>query len=162
GCSRPRPVVPRSHDDTERRQPDRTGDQLHPEALAGPLQHRSPRSPVAGPAGRARRDRRTGPRRRPRPPTRCRGRPGGRGPVACVVGNEDGAHAITAAAFQGLNDIGFTIPAQGVTYWNGEAMQTVDYLDLDETPEKTAGTTATVAANAAHLARLLKAQAYPE
>lgn len=82
--------------------------------------------------------------------------------VACVVGNEDGAHAITAAAFQGLNDIGFTIPAQGVTYWNGEAMQTVDYLDLDETPEKTAGTTATVAANAAHLARLLKAQAYPE
>jgi multimeric flavodoxin WrbA len=96
--------------------------------------------------------------------TNDKGQPLTFGKVAavCVVGNEDGAHAITAAAFQGLNDIGFTIPAQGVTYWNGEAMQTVDYQDLDETPEKTAGTTATVAANAAHLARLLRAQSYPE
>lgn len=91
------------------------------------------------------------------------GRPHMFGKVAavCVVGNEDGAHAISAAAFQGLNDIGFTIPAQGVTYWNGEAMHTVDYQDLDETPEVTAATTATVAANAAHLAGLLRRAAYP-
>lgn len=81
--------------------------------------------------------------------------------VAAVVGNEDGAHLVSAEVFQALGDVGFTIPAQGVTYWNGEAMGSVDYKDLPETPEKTAGTTATVAANAAHLAGLLSAHPYP-
>lgn len=81
--------------------------------------------------------------------------------VAAVVGNEDGAHKITADVFQALNDVGYTIPAQGVTYWNGEAMHGTDYQDLDETPEAVAATTATAAANAAHLARVLAAQAYP-
>jgi multimeric flavodoxin WrbA len=80
----------------------------------------------------------------------------------CVVGNEDGAHAVTASAYQGLSDVGFTIPAGGVTYWNGEAMHGVDYKDLDETPEVTATTTATLAANAAHLARVLRSAPYPE
>jgi hypothetical protein len=42
--------------------------------------------------------------------------------VTAVVGNEDGAHKITADLMQGLNDIGFTIPAQGGTDWNDEAM----------------------------------------
>lgn len=81
--------------------------------------------------------------------------------VVAVVGNEDGAHKATADLFQGLNDVGFTIPAQGGTYWNGEAMQTVDYKDLDETPENVASTTATLARNAAHLARVLRAARYP-
>ena len=81
--------------------------------------------------------------------------------MVAVVGNEDGAHAIIADAFQGLNDVGFTVPAQGGVYWNGEAMQSTDYKDLDETPEKVASTTATLAANAAHLAKLLTAQRYP-
>jgi multimeric flavodoxin WrbA len=81
--------------------------------------------------------------------------------AAVVVGNEDGAHAISATLFQSLNDVGFTIPAGGVTYWNGEAMHTTDYQDLDQTPEQTASTTATLAANAAHLARLLRQSAYP-
>jgi multimeric flavodoxin WrbA len=81
--------------------------------------------------------------------------------VVVVVGNEDGAHAIIADAFQGLNDVGFTVPAQGGVYWNGEAMQSTDYKDLDETPEKVASTTATLAANAAPLAKLLTAQRYP-
>jgi multimeric flavodoxin WrbA len=81
--------------------------------------------------------------------------------IAAVVGNEDGAHHISAVLFQGLNDVGFTIPAQGVTYWNGEAMHGTDFKDLDETPEGTASTTATAAANAAHLARLLRGHDYP-
>jgi len=81
--------------------------------------------------------------------------------VAAVVGNEDGAHKITADVFQALNDVGYTIPAQGVTYWNGEAMHGTDYQDLDETPDAVAATTATAAANAAHLARVLATQAYP-
>ena len=86
------------------------------------------------------------------------GRPVVEGKVAVVgvVGNEDGAHAIIADVFQGLNDVGFTIPSQGATYWNGEAMQTVDYKDLDETPEAVASTNASVAKNAAHLARVLR------
>lgn len=81
--------------------------------------------------------------------------------VTAVVGNEDGAHKITADLMQGLNDIGFTIPAQGGTYWNDEAMGSRDYLDLDETPEAVASATSVLAANAASLARALKATPYP-
>jgi multimeric flavodoxin WrbA len=81
--------------------------------------------------------------------------------VAAVVGNEDGAHKISADLFQALNDVGYSIPAQAVTYWNGEAMHTTDYNDLTETPEKTAATTAMVATGAAHLARLLSTANYP-
>jgi multimeric flavodoxin WrbA len=81
--------------------------------------------------------------------------------IVAAVGNEDGAHLISAEVFQALNDVGFTIPAQGVTYWNGEAMGKVDYQDLPKVPEATAGTTKTVAANAAHLAGLLAAQNFP-
>ena len=78
-----------------------------------------------------------------------------------VVGNEDGAHKITANLYQALDDVGFTIPAQGGTYWNGEAMHTVDYNDLDETPEAPLQTLRTAAANGAHLARLLATEPYP-
>jgi multimeric flavodoxin WrbA len=53
--------------------------------------------------------------------------------IAAVVGNEDGAHHISGIVFQCRNDVGFTIPAQGVTYWNGEAMHSTDFKDLDKT-----------------------------
>jgi multimeric flavodoxin WrbA len=91
------------------------------------------------------------------------GRPSvfGKVAVVAVVGNEDGAHHVTSQVFQALNDVGYSIPAQGATYWNGEAMHGTDYKDLDRTPEATAGTNATAAANAAHLARLLKGANYP-
>ena len=87
------------------------------------------------------------------------GRPviSGKVAVVAVVGNEDGAHKITADLFQALNDVGFTISAQGSTYWNDVAMGGRDYLDLEETPEAVASTTETLAENAAHLARLLRA-----
>lgn len=81
--------------------------------------------------------------------------------IAGIVGNEDGAHHIAAILFQSLNDVGFTVPAQSSVYWNGEAMHTTDYKDLDETPEKVAAAIETAARNAAHLARLLTAQEYP-
>ncbi|MBF6095464.1 NAD(P)H-dependent oxidoreductase [Nocardia cyriacigeorgica] len=92
-----------------------------------------------------------------------RGRPAMFDKVAtsAVVGNEDGAHKITADLFQALDDIGFSIPGQDGTYWNGEAMSGVDYLDLDSVPKAVATTNATLARNAAHLARLLRAQPYP-
>lgn len=81
--------------------------------------------------------------------------------VAAVVGNEDGAHAIVASLFQALDDCGFSIPAQGCTYWNGEAMTPGDYNDLETIPDAVASTNATAARNAAHLARLLRSQPYP-
>jgi multimeric flavodoxin WrbA len=81
--------------------------------------------------------------------------------AAAVVGNEDGAHAIVASLFQALNDIGFSVPAQGCTYWNGEAMTPGDYNDLGDVPEVVASTNATLAANAAHLARVLRENRYP-
>ena len=57
--------------------------------------------------------------------------------------------------------IGFTLPAQGGVHWNGEAMTTTDYQDLDEVPEVVASTRKTMAANAVHLASLLRKQTYP-
>lgn len=81
--------------------------------------------------------------------------------VVAVVGNEDGAHHVSAELFQAFNDVGFTVAASGSTYWVGEAMHGVDYNDLDQTPEKTAGTTQTAAINALHLARLLRHSPYP-
>ncbi len=78
-----------------------------------------------------------------------------------VVGNEDGAHHVIAECLQALNEVGFTVAAGGSTYWVGEAMHGTDYNDLDSTPEETASTTATLATNAVHLARLLKAAPYP-
>jgi len=80
--------------------------------------------------------------------------------LSVVVGNEDGAHHISAIVFQALCDVGFTVPAQASIYWNGEAMQATDYKDLPQTPEKVAQSTATAAANAAHLARMLKQSGY--
>lgn len=91
------------------------------------------------------------------------GRPGMFGKIAgvAVVGNEDGAHKISADIFQALNDIGFSLPANAVTYWNDEAMGGRDYKDLTEVPEAVANTTLTLAKNLHHLAVLLKNNQYP-
>lgn len=80
--------------------------------------------------------------------------------VAVVVGNEDGAHHIVAVLYQALNDVGFTVPAQGCAYWNGEAMHTTDYKDLGQTPPKVESAMKTAVANAVHIAGLLKARGY--
>lgn len=81
--------------------------------------------------------------------------------VVGVVGNEDGAHKVTADSYQALNDVGFTIPAQGGTYWNGEAMHTVDFNELDQTPEVVDSAMSAAAANAVHLVNALKSSQYP-
>ncbi|MFD1787783.1 flavodoxin family protein [Sphingomonas floccifaciens] len=81
--------------------------------------------------------------------------------VAAIVGNEDGAHFSSAQLFQSLNDTGWTIPAVAACYWVGEAMGSVDFQDLPETPEKVTKTAKMVASNAAHLAGLLKDSTYP-
>ena len=81
--------------------------------------------------------------------------------VAAIVGNEDGAHHVTAELFQALNDVGWTIPAAGSCYWVGEAMHKTDFKELDEVPEQVRTTAELVAANAAHLARMLKDSTYP-
>jgi len=81
--------------------------------------------------------------------------------VVAIVGNEDGAHAVTAQLLQGLNDVGWTIPAAASCYWVGEAMGSTDFNELERVPDKVRETAATVGSNAAHLARLLQAQPYP-
>lgn len=81
--------------------------------------------------------------------------------VVGIVGNEDGAHHVTAALLQALNDTGWTIPAQAACYWVGEAMHKTDFKDLPKVPDNVAGLAGILAANAAHLANLLKQQGYP-
>lgn len=85
----------------------------------------------------------------------------GRVAAVAVVGNEDGAHHVSAELYQALNDVGFTLPAGAVAYWVGEAMGDTNYIDLAETPEAVRKATATLARNTAHLARLLADNQYP-
>ena len=91
------------------------------------------------------------------------GHPGTYGKVAAVavVGNEDGVHKVSADVFQGLNDVGYSLAPNAVTYWVGEAMHGTDYKDLSNTPEVTAPTTLTLALNSLHLDRLLASSRYP-
>ena len=81
--------------------------------------------------------------------------------LVAVVGNEDGAHHVSAELYQALSDCGFTIPPNGMTYWVGEAMKSTDYKDLKSAPKEVQTATAMAAANAAHLARLLKREEFP-
>ena len=81
--------------------------------------------------------------------------------LVAVVGNEDGAHHVSAEVYQALNDTGFSLAPNAVTYWVGRAMQGTDYQDLDETPEETDNATQMAARNAVHLARLLTSAPYP-
>lgn len=81
--------------------------------------------------------------------------------IVGVVGNEDGAHHVTAELYQALADVGFTIPGGSSAYWVGAAMSDTNYIDLDKTPEKVAQTIATLTTNAAHLAGVLKTSGYP-
>jgi predicted CoA-binding protein len=75
--------------------------------------------------------------------------------VAAIVGNEDGAHNVSADLFQALNDMGWTIPPGGAAYWVGEAMGKIDFKDLDKVPDKVAETVEMLAFNSHHLATLL-------
>ena len=81
--------------------------------------------------------------------------------VVAVVGNEDGAHNVSADVFQSLNDTGWTIPAGASCYWVGEAMGSTDFNQLPKTPDKVVETAAMLASNTAHLAKLLKGETYP-
>lgn len=81
--------------------------------------------------------------------------------VCAIVGNEDGAHHISATVFQALNDVGWTVPAAASCYWVGEAMHKVDFKDLERVPKVTRETAKMVASNAAHLAAMLKRNSYP-
>jgi multimeric flavodoxin WrbA len=81
--------------------------------------------------------------------------------MAAVVGNEDGAHHVAAEVLQALLEVGFSAPPGGVTYWVGEAMGSVNYIDLKKTPKAVADWTPMLASNAAHLARLLSKSGYP-
>jgi multimeric flavodoxin WrbA len=92
-----------------------------------------------------------------------RGRMPSFGKVALVgiVGNEDGAHHITATLFQALNDVGWTIPAGAADYWVGEAMQKKNFIDLPEVPQPVRKGAEMLAANAVHLATMLKEKPYP-
>ena len=81
--------------------------------------------------------------------------------VVGIVGNEDGAHNVTATLLQALNDTGWTIPAQAACYWVGEAMHKTDFKDLASVPDDVQGLAGILAANAVHAANLLHQHPYP-
>ncbi|WP_075216200.1 flavodoxin family protein [Mongoliimonas terrestris] len=81
--------------------------------------------------------------------------------AVAVVGNEDGAHHVSAELYQALADVGFTIPAGGPSYWVGEAMGRTDFKDLEAVPETVSTTNRMLVKNTVHVARLLKENPYP-
>jgi len=81
--------------------------------------------------------------------------------IVAVVGNEDGAHHVAAEICAGMTEVGFTVPAGAATYWVGEALGSIDYKDLEQTPKRIAEWTKMLAANAHHLASAIRAQPYP-
>ena len=81
--------------------------------------------------------------------------------IAAIVGNEDGAHHSIAEILSGLIEVGFSVPAGGATYWVGEAMGSKEYKEFKKPPEVIDKWNKMLAANTAHLARLLKAEPYP-
>ncbi|HEX4293592.1 MAG TPA: NAD(P)H-dependent oxidoreductase [Rhizomicrobium sp.] len=85
------------------------------------------------------------------------------GKVACVavVGNEDGAHHVSAELFQALNDVGFSLAPAALTYWVGMAMGDVNYVDLDHAPRKTTEATEMMVLNTVHLATALRSRPFP-
>ncbi|MCS3742226.1 multimeric flavodoxin WrbA [Rhizobium sp. BK661] len=85
----------------------------------------------------------------------------GRVAAVAVVGNEDGAHHVSAELFQALNDIGFTIPANALSYWVGEAMGSVNFVDLAKVPAAVTKMVETLARNSVHVANLLRREQYP-
>lgn len=95
--------------------------------------------------------------------TRDDGRPVAYNRVAGIVvtGNEDGAHHVIAEVGQALNDIGYTLPAQGWTYWNkGPGPGDEEWLTTDER-EWTTTTGKTAAQNIVAVARGLAASPIP-
>jgi multimeric flavodoxin WrbA len=85
----------------------------------------------------------------------------GRVAAVAVVGNEDGAHNVSADVYQALNDVGFTIPANAVAYWVGEAMGSTNFVDLKAVPDAVTTMVDMLVRNTVHLAGLLKATQYP-
>jgi multimeric flavodoxin WrbA len=81
--------------------------------------------------------------------------------AVAVVGNEDGAHHVSAEVYQALNDVGFTVPANAVAYWVGEAMGSTNFVDLKKVPDVVTTSVKMLARNTAHLAGLLKKNEYP-
>jgi multimeric flavodoxin WrbA len=81
--------------------------------------------------------------------------------LVAVVGNEDGAHHVSAELYQALNDVGFSLAPAALTYWVGVAMDDKNYVDLEHAPRKTAEATEMMVLNAVHLATLLKSRPFP-
>lgn len=85
----------------------------------------------------------------------------GRVAAVAVVGNEDGAHHVSAELYQALNDVGFSLAPNAVAYWVGEAMNATNFIDLAETPDKVQTTIDMMVRNTLHLAKLLSSNPYP-
>lgn len=81
--------------------------------------------------------------------------------AVAVVGNEDGAHHVGGEVYQALNDLGFSLAPNAMTYWVGEARSGQEYRELSPVPESTNDATDMMVRNAVHLARLLRSAPYP-
>jgi len=91
------------------------------------------------------------------------GRPVAFGKVGGIVitGNEDGAHHIVATVSQPLIDMGFTMAAQGWTYWHLGPGPGPDYVETNDGHDYSDRVGRNAARNMLALARVLKPDTYP-
>lgn len=80
----------------------------------------------------------------------------GRVAAVVVVGNEDGAHNVSADVYQALDDVGFTIPANAIAYWVGEVMGSTNFVALEKGPDVATAAVDMLVRNPVHLATLLQ------
>lgn len=73
-----------------------------------------------------------------------------------VVGNEDGARHVQSIMMAAMSELGLTFAAVPLAYHLGE-----DLVEQDEVDDSDLELVQRVCANAAHLARVLKAEPYP-
>lgn len=75
-----------------------------------------------------------------------------------ITGNEDGGKHCAAQMMYALSHIGFTLPPQSDSYWNGEAGPGPSYLDDNQGARNhwTTRNTVFAAWNMLHMARMLK------
>ncbi len=79
-----------------------------------------------------------------------------------VTGNEDGAHACAETTLFNLSHLGFAIPPNADTYWVGDAGPGPSFIEAGgESHEYTQKTSAWMAHNVVHLARILKQSPIP-
>jgi multimeric flavodoxin WrbA len=78
-----------------------------------------------------------------------------------VTGNEDGAKSVARSVLFAMDNIGFTIPPNALSYWVGEAGPGPSYIEAGQESDFTKKNTMMMSYNLMHFAEILKKHPIP-